>query len=174
MRGGAPTNMSYSLSMAISNVICSITMGVRFHHGDSRYKKFMSLTEEGFKLFGSIVYVNFLPVLKYLPGLKYVMSKLDQNRGEMANFFQDNVEQHRNTFDASNIRDLVDAYLLEIEKAKAEGRELFQGKNHGMFLVFIKLKKRETCNKVMMMMMSEMVSPLSRCKCKDLWNCKRI
>lgn len=130
LRRGVPTNMSYSLSMAISNVICSITMGVRFHHGDSRYKKFMSLTEEGFKLFGSIVYVNFLPILKYLPGLKFVMSKLDQNRGEMANFFQDNVEQHRNTFDATNIRDLVDAYLLEIEKAKDEGRELFQGKNH--------------------------------------------
>ena len=61
------------------------------------------------------------------------MSKLDQNRGEMADFFQDNVEQHRKTFDAGNIRDLVDAYLLEIEKAKTEGRELFQGKNQGMF-----------------------------------------
>ena len=95
----------------------------------------MNLTEEGFKLFGRIIYVNFLPILKYLPGLKYIINKLDQNRGEMATFFQDNVEQHRNTFDAGNIRDLVDAYLLEIEKAKAEGRELFQGKNHGEFLL---------------------------------------
>lgn len=51
----------------------------------------------------------------------------------MAGFFQETVDQHRVTFDENNIRDLVDAYLLEIQKAKAEGREalLFQGKNHG-------------------------------------------
>lgn len=119
--------------MSISNVICSIIMGVRFHHGDSRFKRFMDLIEEGFKLFGSIAAVNFIPIMRYLPCLRKVQNKISENRAEMAGFFQETVDQHRVTFDENNIRDLVDAYLLEIQKAKAEGREalLFQGKNHG-------------------------------------------
>lgn len=119
--------------MSISNVICSIIMGVRFQHGDARFKRFMDLIEEGFKLFGSMAAVNFIPVMRYLPCLQKVRNKLAENRAEMAGFFQETVDQHRATFDEGTMRDLVDAYLLEIEKAKGEGRAtaLFQGKNHG-------------------------------------------
>lgn len=126
-------DVSASLGMSISNVICSIIMGVRFQHGDARFKRFMDLIEEGFKLFGSMVAVNFIPVLRYLPCLQKIRNKISENRSEMADFFQEAVDQHRATFDKSTVRDLVDAYLLEIEKAKGEGRAamLFQGKNHG-------------------------------------------
>ncbi|XP_046421780.1 cytochrome P450 18a1 [Neodiprion pinetum] len=129
---GAPTNISTSLGMSISNVICSIIMGVRFHHGDSRFKRFMILIEEGFRLFGSMVAVNFIPVIRFLPGIQKIRDKIRENRSEMATFFQETVDQHRATFDEGNIRDLVDAYLLEIQKAKSEGRDaqLFQGMNH--------------------------------------------
>ena len=93
----------------------------------------MDLIEEGFKLFGSMAAVNFIPVMRYLPCLQKVRNKIAENRAEMADFFQEAVDQHRATFDESTVRDLVDAYLLEIEKAKGEGRAttLFQGKNHG-------------------------------------------
>ncbi|KOC66607.1 Cytochrome P450 18a1 [Habropoda laboriosa] len=129
---GAATDVSASLGMSISNVICSIIMGVRFQHGDVRFKRFMDLIEEGFKLFGSMAAVNFIPMMRYLPCLQKVRNKISQNRAEMADFFQEAVDQHRATFDETTVRDLVDAYLLEIEKAKGEGRAstLFQGKNH--------------------------------------------
>ncbi|CAL7950805.1 unnamed protein product [Xylocopa violacea] len=129
---GTPTDVSASLGMSISNVICSIIMGVRFQHGDTRFKRFMDLIEEGFKLFGSMAAVNFIPVMRYLPCLQKVRNKISENRAEMADFFQEAVDQHRATFNESTVRDLVDAYLLEIEKAKGEGRAtmLFQGKNH--------------------------------------------
>ncbi|KAG7188511.1 hypothetical protein KM043_008145 [Ampulex compressa] len=132
LRNGAPTNVSPSLGMSISNVICSIIMGVRFHHGDFRFKRFMDLIEEGFQLFGRMATVNFVPMMRHLPYLRRIKNKISQNRAEMADFFQEMVDQHRATFDQGNIRDLVDAYLLEIEKAKDEGRSalLFQGKNH--------------------------------------------
>lgn len=132
---GTPTDVSASLGMSISNVICSIIMGVRFQHGDARFKRFMDLIEEGFKLFGSMAAVNFIPVMRYLPCLQKVRNKLAENRAEMAGFFQETVDQHRATFDEGTMRDLVDAYLLEIEKAKGEGRAttLFQGKNHGEY-----------------------------------------
>nr|DAD54443.1 TPA_exp: cytochrome P450 enzyme 41 [Aphis glycines] len=132
VKEGAPTNVSFSLGLSITNVICSIIMGVRFKHGDSRFKRFMGLIEEGFRLFGRLSFVNYIPMFKHLPWLQNVKSKLSANREEMADFFQETVDQHRATFEEGNIRDLVDTYLLEIQKAKAEGREdkLFQGKNH--------------------------------------------
>lgn len=133
VREGAPTNLSFPLGLSITNVICSIIMGVRFRHGDSRFKRFMSLIEEGFRLFGRLSFVNYIPMFRYLPWLQAVKTKLTANREEMADFFQETVDQHKATLDENNVRDLVDTYLLEIQKAKAEGRDdaLFQGKNHG-------------------------------------------
>ncbi|EZA54128.1 hypothetical protein DMN91_001114 [Ooceraea biroi] len=132
LRRGAPTDIAPSLAMSISNVICSIIMGVRFQHGDSRFKRFMGLIEEGFKLFGRVAAVNYIPMMRYLPCVQGVQHKISQNREEMADFFQETVNQHRVTFDKNDIRDLVDTYLLEIQQAKEQGREgtLFQGKDH--------------------------------------------
>lgn len=113
-------------------------MSIRFTHGDKQFKRFMSLIDEGFRLFGSIVLVNFIPIMKYLPGLTKIRNKIKQNRDEMACFFQETIDKHRSTLDENNVRDLVDAYLIEIKNAKAEGREtkLFQGRNHGKFISY--------------------------------------
>nr|AVL92816.1 CYP450 [Locusta migratoria] len=131
---GAPTDLNPVLATSVSNVICELIMSVRFKHGDSRFQRFMDLVEEGFRLFGEMAWVNFVPALKWLPlpGLWAAKRKLDLNRREMANFFQQTVDSHRETFDRSNIRDLVDTYLLEIEHAKEEERDklLFEGKDH--------------------------------------------
>lgn len=74
-----------------------------------------------------------VPMLRFLPCMQGTVNKIAQNRAEMANFFQEIIDQHRATFDKNNVRDIVDTYLLEIEQAKEEGREkqLFEGKNHG-------------------------------------------
>nr|CAD7258396.1 unnamed protein product [Timema shepardi] len=128
----APMDLNTPLAMSVSNVICTIMMSVSFQHDDSRFKRFMDLIEEGFKLFGSIASVNFIPLMRYLPGLQETRKKLAQNRCEMAEFFQETVDNHRTTFDPSNIRDLIDTYLLEIQRAKEEGcdEQLFEGKDH--------------------------------------------
>lgn len=51
-------------------------MSVRFHLGDPRFKRFMSLIAEGFKLFGRMTYVNFIPIMRYLPGLQKTRKKI--------------------------------------------------------------------------------------------------
>ncbi|XP_069684414.1 cytochrome P450 18a1 isoform X2 [Periplaneta americana] len=129
---GTPTDLNPVLSMAISNVICAIMMSVRFEHNDNRFKRFMNLIDEGFRLFGSLETINFIPAMRYMPGFQSTRKKLAKNRIEMAKFFQETVDNHRETFDPSNIRDLIDTYLAEIQKAKEEGRgeELFEGKDH--------------------------------------------
>lgn len=54
----------------------------------------------------------------------------------MFEFYQTLIDEHRETLDVDNVRDLIDVYLVEIEKAKAEGisEELFEGRDHGKYL----------------------------------------
>ncbi|KAK7873113.1 hypothetical protein R5R35_006343 [Gryllus longicercus] len=129
---GQPTDLNPVLGMAVSNVICDILMSVRFGREDAKFRRFTSLIDEGFRLFGRLNWVNFVPALRFLPRLAHTQQKLAKNRSEMADFFQETVDKHRETFDPSNLRDIIDTYLLEIERAREEGRGhvLFEGKDH--------------------------------------------
>lgn len=96
----------------------------------------MNLIDEGFKLFGSMESANFIPILRYLPGLQKTKEKIAKNRQEMADFLQETIEEHRRNFDPSNLRDLLDTYLFEIQKATEAGTDsdLFEGRDHGKLL----------------------------------------
>lgn len=63
-------------AISVSNVICDVLMSVRFSHNDERFIRFMTLIEEGFKLFGSLEFALFLPFLKYLPGHTSTLEKI--------------------------------------------------------------------------------------------------
>lgn len=71
-----PIDLNPILAVSISNVICDIIMSVRFSHNDSRFSRFMDLIDEGFKLFGSMNAVLFIPILRYLPGLQKTRKKI--------------------------------------------------------------------------------------------------
>lgn len=73
--------------------------------------------------------------VQYLPGKAQAQEKVAKNREEMFAFYQTLIDEHRETLDVDNVRDLIDVYLIEIEKAKTEGRagELFEGRDHGKF-----------------------------------------
>ncbi|KAJ8917683.1 hypothetical protein NQ315_005130 [Exocentrus adspersus] len=119
-------------AVSISNVICDVLMSVRFSHNDKRFIRFMDLIDEGFKLFGSLEAALFIPILKYLPGHSTTRQKIAKNREEMAQFLQETIDDHKKTFDPSHLRDLLDTYLYEIQKANEEGtgHHLFEGKDH--------------------------------------------
>nr|UUB32678.1 cytochrome P450 CYP18A1 [Dendroctonus valens] len=129
---GQPLDLNPVLAVSISNVICDVLMSVKFSHNDSRFIRFMELIEEGFQLFGSLEYVFFIPILRYLPGHSKTRQKIAKNREEMAQFFQEVIDEHKKTFDPSHLRDLLDTYLFAIQKANEEGvaDHLFEGKDH--------------------------------------------
>ncbi|XP_072943520.1 cytochrome P450 18a1 [Epargyreus clarus] len=133
---GAPIDANPLLALGVSNVICGITMSVRFSHGDVRFARLNHLIEEGMRLFGEIHYGEYIPLYNYLPGKAQAQEKVAKNREEMFAFYQTLIDEHRNTLDLDNARDLIDVYLIEIEKAKIEGRagELFEGRDHELQL----------------------------------------
>ncbi|KAG8288514.1 hypothetical protein J6590_016639 [Homalodisca vitripennis] len=123
------TDLNPVLATSISNVICSIIMSVRFTLEDPQFKLFMDLIAEGFKLFARMSYVNFIPIMRYLPGLLATRTKIAQNRSEMGKFFQETVDSHKKSFDPSNIRDIVDTYLMEIKESSSQDRQMFGGRD---------------------------------------------
>uniref|UniRef100_U5EUU5 Putative cytochrome n=1 Tax=Corethrella appendiculata TaxID=1370023 RepID=U5EUU5_9DIPT len=128
---GQSIDISSLLSLSVSNVICNIMMSVRFSLNDPKFQRFNFLIEEGMRLFGEIQIIDFIPSIQYLPVSINAKQKIARNREEMFDFYREVINDHKLKFDSNNIRDLIDTYLDEINKAKLEGRdeELFAGKD---------------------------------------------
>lgn len=59
---GAAIDANPLLALGVSNVICGITMSVRFSQGDARFERMNQLIEEGMRLFGQIHYGEYVPL----------------------------------------------------------------------------------------------------------------
>lgn len=118
-----------SLCLAITNVISSLMMSVRFEPNDPRFERYMHMVDEGFKLFGMLRPVSLFQPRRHLADERNIQQKIRNNHREIADYFQNIVEEHRSTFDPNQVRDLVDAYLLEIKHAHDAGTagRLFEG-----------------------------------------------
>ncbi|VEN45941.1 unnamed protein product [Callosobruchus maculatus] len=131
-KGDDAVDLNPVFAVSISNVICDVLMSVRFSHTDAKFIRFMNLIDEGFKLFGSLEAALFIPFLRHFPGYATTLQKFAKNREEMAKFLQETIDEHKKTFNPEHLRDLLDTYLYEIQKANAEGNghDLFGGRDH--------------------------------------------
>lgn len=115
------------LCLAITNVISSLTMSIKFEQNDPRFERYTHMVEEGFKLFGMLLPVNVFSPLSHVIDERNIQRKIKNNHEEISVYFQSIIDNHRNTFDPNLVRDLVDAYLLEIMHEKETSKtDLFQ------------------------------------------------
>lgn len=127
---GKPIDLNAgSLCLAITNVISSLMMSVRFEPNDPRFERYMHMVDEGFKLFGMLRPVSLFLPRRHLQDERKIQQKIKNNHQEIAEYFQNIIDEHRSTFDQNFVRDLVDAYLLEIKHAQDAGTigQLFEG-----------------------------------------------
>lgn len=113
------------LACAVSNVIGSLLMSMTFKSSDRKFRRIIELMEEGFRLFAIAMPVNFFPLLRYLPLVNYAYEKMKRNREETSSYFAEIVAEHKATLDPNNIRDFVDAYLVQHDHIKETGEESF-------------------------------------------------
>ncbi len=107
-----PVDPEPLVKCAVSNVVSSIIMSTRFRHDDAKFLRFMHLFDEGFRLFTETGWSTLIPVLRHLPGVRSVCTKLRANRDEMVAFVREVVSDHAATLDPEKPRDLVDSYLV--------------------------------------------------------------
>ncbi|XP_006866917.1 PREDICTED: cytochrome P450 2D17-like isoform X1 [Chrysochloris asiatica] len=128
-QAGRPFNPQNLLNKAVSNVIASLTHGRRFEYDDPILLKLLELIQISLKEDTGLVpeVLNAIPVLLNIPGLA---SKVFSGQRAFMATLDELVTEHRESRDpAQPPRDLTDAFLDEVEKAKVKPESSFNYEN---------------------------------------------
>ncbi|XP_067830680.1 cytochrome P450 2J2-like [Heptranchias perlo] len=112
---GQPFDPNSKITGAVSNVICSVVLGKRFHYGDKTIAQLKELIAENMRLQTTMwaqIY-SMVPIIRHFPGPH---QRVFENQAEIEALLQDFIDQHKDTLNGGEIRDFIDAYLLEMEK----------------------------------------------------------
>ncbi|XP_033744191.1 cytochrome P450 2C37-like [Pecten maximus] len=99
--------------ISVSNIICSICFGERYTHDDQNFKKLMTMIDIHVKLLSKARIATFFPVVRYIPGDVTGVEAMGANYENIKRFLQEQIDKHRATFQIDNVRDLIDAFILE-------------------------------------------------------------
>lgn len=112
---GSPLDPTYLLTLAISNVICSVVFGERFEYDDEKFLRLLALLKEAFRINSSIgQLLNALPKCFHkFPGPH---QKSLKNIYSVKEFVIDKVKEHQKTVDLTCPRDFIDCYLIKMEE----------------------------------------------------------
>uniref|UniRef100_A0A4W4DT73 Uncharacterized protein n=1 Tax=Electrophorus electricus TaxID=8005 RepID=A0A4W4DT73_ELEEL len=125
---GNPFYPIHPIMNAVSNIICSIVFGDRFDYNNKRFARLLELLNENIRLAGepAAQIFNLFPFIKHFPGPH---QKIHRNASALIEFVQESVVEHRNTLDPENLRDFIDAYLVEMNKHKSTDNATFHEEN---------------------------------------------
>ncbi|KAM6162472.1 cytochrome P450 2D17-like isoform 2-T2 [Erethizon dorsatum] len=126
---GRPFCPNALLNKAVCNVIASLVYGRRFKYQDPLLGRTLDLLEELQKENSGLMpqVLNAFPWLLHLPGL---VQKFFSGQIALGALLDELVTEHRTTWDpAQPPRDLTDAFLAEIEKAKGNPESSFNQAN---------------------------------------------
>ncbi|XP_040298476.1 cytochrome P450 2G1-like [Bufo bufo] len=115
---GFPCDPTYFLSLAVSNMICSIVFGERFDYEDKKFLGLLALLKETFGILssGAGQLLNAFPnLLTKIPGQH---QRIFQNISTLKSFVLDKVKAHQRTFDQNCPRDFIDCFLIKMEEEK--------------------------------------------------------
>ena len=122
--GGKPFDIAGLTQASVANVVFSILCGRRFEYDDPEFLTILKNTDEGAKEFVRIsVVTNCFPFLKYLPGDPFFVKSNSKAVAFHKQFVTALYEEHMKTYDSENTRDIVDAYIHEIKRAKYSKEE---------------------------------------------------
>ncbi|XP_006871464.1 PREDICTED: cytochrome P450 2S1-like [Chrysochloris asiatica] len=135
---GQPFDPSLLLAQATSNIICSLTFGLRFPYTDKDFQAVVRAAN------GTLLGISspwgqslemFSWFLRPLPGSH---TQLLCHVGTLAAFAIQQVQQHRGDLDASGpARDVVDAFLLKIAQEEQNPNTEFTEKNLLMTVIYL-------------------------------------
>ncbi|XP_021072406.1 cytochrome P450 2D3 isoform X1 [Mus pahari] len=128
-QAGSPLDPYTLLNKAVCNVIASLIYARRFEYGDPDFIKVLKVLKENMGentgLFPEVL--NTFPILLHIPGLADKVFPGQKTFFTMVNKL---VTEHKRTWDPDQPpRDLTDAFLAEMEKAKGNPESSFNEAN---------------------------------------------
>ncbi|XP_033102783.1 cytochrome P450 2J5-like [Anneissia japonica] len=100
---------------AVSNIICSVSFGKRYEYDDPQFQDLLKNVNAFFN------YSHRGRIQQAFPFLVKYFVKKKQYADSITRFVHTHMKEHKDTFDKSNIRDLIDMLLLQVEEESEAG-----------------------------------------------------
>ncbi|OCT66283.1 cytochrome P450 2C8 [Xenopus laevis] len=113
-----PIDPTYLLTLAVSNVICSVVFGERFDYKDEKFMTLISLLKKVTSDLSSawgILLSLFPKTLSRVPGPP---QRIFRNFDKLKAFVAESVKIHQETLNSDCPRDFIDSFLIKMEKEK--------------------------------------------------------
>ncbi|CAH1225024.1 CYP1A1 [Branchiostoma lanceolatum] len=116
---GEPVDLEDYIYKVVYNIICAASFGVRFKMDDSEFQHLLQTNKEGVEILSSGLLADIYPSLAFLPtpGKKACQKMI----GKFLEYFKRQVDQHQETFDPDNLRDITDHMIKAQKDAEEEG-----------------------------------------------------
>ncbi|XP_048194589.1 cytochrome P450 2C5-like isoform X3 [Perognathus longimembris pacificus] len=120
---GSPCDPTYILGCAPCNVICSVVFQNRFDYKDQNLLNLMEKLNENAKILSSPwtqIYNLFPGLIDYVPG----SHKTAQDNAEyVKSYILKKVNDHAESLDVNNTRDLIDCFLIKMKQDQKNHKE---------------------------------------------------
>ena len=118
-----PFDIKELLNLSVANVVAGILFGKRCDYDDELFQSCLQGVSEAAKQFAKTsLLINCFPFLRILPGDPLGFRKIEKIREKPQRFLNKIFDEHQNTFDENNIRDVLDLYIKELEENERTGR----------------------------------------------------
>ncbi|XP_068248303.1 cytochrome P450 2L1-like isoform X2 [Palaemon carinicauda] len=119
-----PTHFPQSINVAVLNVIWQLVASRRYDLHEAKILELLALIKEFQKNAKFVLLPDIFPWLNYLPNVLFKrLFKYDwreKNSVRAKAFMKEIVDDHKTNFDPNNPRDVIDNYLIELDKQKNE------------------------------------------------------
>ncbi|XP_028652660.1 cytochrome P450 2G1-like isoform X3 [Erpetoichthys calabaricus] len=126
---GSPFDPTYTLTRAVSNVICSIVFGRRFDYDDKQFIHLLTLVKTLVPQLSvpmAQLYNIFPRLFSMLPGPHRTIY---ENTQELMVFISMMVDHHKETLNTNSPRDFIDSFLIKMEQERNNPATEFNSKN---------------------------------------------
>ncbi|XP_078677535.1 cytochrome P450 2J2-like [Branchiostoma floridae x Branchiostoma belcheri] len=115
---GQPFSTHRLLQNAVANVICNIVFGDRWEYDDPLFQRMMDALDYMVSTNVFAVPQNFIPFTRYIPGWEGRLKPWMKKFLSIMGYLREELDKHKASFDPNDLRDFIDAYLLEIQRQK--------------------------------------------------------
>uniref|UniRef100_A0A803SP26 Cytochrome P450 family 2 subfamily J member 2 n=1 Tax=Anolis carolinensis TaxID=28377 RepID=A0A803SP26_ANOCA len=141
---GQPCDPMLPITNAVSNVICALAYGYRFSPEDEVFKeklKSVDYITKNATSVSSVLYETFPWLMQHLPGSH---QKLLEILKKEISFAMMEIEKHREHQDKYEPQDIIDFYLLQMEKSKNDPTSTYSDDNLAQFINDLLIAGTET------------------------------
>ncbi|XP_078677201.1 cytochrome P450 2U1-like [Branchiostoma floridae x Branchiostoma belcheri] len=136
--------ISNMMQVTVANVICSIVFGSRYEYDDPKFIALMEAVNILFSTPLSTLRLGLIPILRYIPVVNRGFLKAQEVTLHIRNHIQEQIWKHEATFDPNDIRDFIDAFLLEKRGRQADENTTFTEQQNIMVVLDLFLGGTET------------------------------